>query len=304
MNDYTRTGANRYGEPTELRDITQEMTVTQDKSFALTIDKGNAQDKKAAQDFGTKMLMRQMTERAIPEFDKYIFEVLAHKAGTIAGNAVALSKANIVDRIADGGVVMDDEEISQTDRTLFISAEGYKLLKLSDEFISVDKLGEKALCKGVVGEFDNMKVVKVPKGRWPLNVNFIITQKSSATAPTKIYDAKVHLDPPGISGNLLEGRNYYDCFVIAARAKGVYAEVNTASGKGEICAVPSIAATTGALTSATQGVLFKYTTDGSDPRYSDNGVIGQPSGVAAGTVIKAYAYKDGLFNSPVSEKTI
>ncbi|MEG0090886.1 MAG: hypothetical protein RSA20_03630, partial [Oscillospiraceae bacterium] len=182
MNDYTRTGANRYGNPTELKDITQEMTVTQDKSFALTIDKGNAQDKKTAQNFGTQMLMRQMTERAIPEFDKYIFEVLSHKGGTIVGNATALTKANIVDRIADGGVVMDDGEISQTDRTLFISAEGYKLLKLSDEFIATEKLGEKALCKGVVGEFDNMKVVKVPKGRWPLNVNFIIAQKSSATA--------------------------------------------------------------------------------------------------------------------------
>lgn len=304
MNDYTRTGANRYGTPTEMKDISQELTVSQDKSFALTIDKGNTQDKKGAQNFGTRMLMMQMTERAIPEFDKYVFGVLSRKAGVIVGNSAPLTKANIVERIADGGVNMDDGEICQSDRTLFLSAEGYKLLKLSDEFISIDKLGEKALCKGVVGEFDNMKVVKVPKGRWPMNVNFIIVQKAAATAPTKIYDAKVHTDPPGISGNLLEGRNYYDCFVIAPRAKGVYVEVNTAAGKGEICAMPLVAATTGAITSTTAGVTFKYTTDGADPRYSANAVTGQPTGVASGIKIKAYAYKAGMFDSAVGERVI
>ena len=44
MVDYTRTGANRYGEPVEMQDVVQELTLTQDKSFALTIDKGNNQD--------------------------------------------------------------------------------------------------------------------------------------------------------------------------------------------------------------------------------------------------------------------
>ena len=39
--DYTRSGSNRYGTPTEMGDTVQEMTMTQDKSFSLTIDKGN-----------------------------------------------------------------------------------------------------------------------------------------------------------------------------------------------------------------------------------------------------------------------
>ena len=301
MNDYVRGGANRYGTPAELKDAVQEMTLTQDKSFALTIDKGNSQDKNDTEDFAKKMLSLQMAERAMPEFDRYALDKLSHKAGTIVGNSTALTKSNVVERISDGTVYLDDAEIAQNGRTLFVNAAVYKLLKLSDEFIHVDKVANMALTKGVVGRFDNMTVVKVPKGRWPENVNFIIVHKGAATAPLAIHDAKVHKDPPGISGNLLEGRNYYDCFVIGSRAKGVYVEVDTA--KGEICAAPSIAAG-GVLTSTTGDVQFRYTTDGSDPRYSATAVTGQPSGVESGMTIKAYAFKDGMFDSAVSEKTI
>ena len=301
MNDYVRSGANRYGTPTELKDAVQELTLTQDKSFALTIDKGNSQDKNDTESFARKMLTLQLMERAIPQFDKYALDKLCHKAGRIVGNSTALTKSNIVDRICDGTVYLDDAEIAQNNRTLFVNAAGYKLLKLSDEFVSIDKVAVESLTKGVVGKFDNMKVVKVPKGRWPENVNFIIVQKSSATAPTTIQDTKIHKDPPGVSGNLLEGRNYYDCFVIASRADGVYVEVDTS--KAEICATPEIAAS-GAISCTTEGAQFRYTLDGSDPRYSATAVTGQPAEVQAGTTVKAYAFKTGMFDSEVMEKTI
>ena len=301
MNDYTRSGSNRYGQPSELKDAIQELTLTQDKSFSLTIDKGNSKDKNDSEDFAKKMLTLQMSERAIPEFDRYALEKLSGKAGMIVGKEEALSRTNIVERIADGTVYLDDAEVAQNSRTLFVNAAGYKLLKLSDEFTGVDKIANEALTKGVVGQFDNMKVVKVPKGRWPEGVNFIIVQKNAAVAPVNIEDAKVHKDPPGINGNLLEGRNYYDCFVIASRANGVYAEVDTKVKA--ICETPAISAA-GALTSATGGAQFKYTLDGTDPRYSASAVAGQPTAVEAGMTIKAYAFKAGLFGSAVAEKTI
>lgn len=301
MNDYVRNGANRYGTPTELKDAVQELTLTQDKSFALTIDKGNSQDKNDTEEFARKLLSLQLAERAIPEFDKYALEVLSHKAGKIVGNSTPLSKANIVDRICDGTVYLDDAEIAQNNRTLFVNAAGYKLLKLSNEFVSIDKVALEAVTKGVVGKFDNMKVIKVPKGRWPENVNFIIVQKNSATAPTTIEDAKIHKDPPGVSGSLLEGRNYYDCFVIGSRANGVYVEVDTS--KAEICALPSIDER-GAISCTTASAQFKYTLDGTDPRYSKTAVVGQPESVLEGAVVKAYAFKKGLFDSEVAVKKI
>lgn len=44
MNDYTRTGASRYGTPAELENSVQEMTLSRDRSFTFTIDRANYDD--------------------------------------------------------------------------------------------------------------------------------------------------------------------------------------------------------------------------------------------------------------------
>jgi hypothetical protein len=41
MNDYTRSGANRYGTPTDLTRNVQSCTVNKDRSFTFIIDKGD-----------------------------------------------------------------------------------------------------------------------------------------------------------------------------------------------------------------------------------------------------------------------
>ena len=38
--DYTRDGTNRFGTPVEMGDTVQELTMTQDKSYSIIIDKG------------------------------------------------------------------------------------------------------------------------------------------------------------------------------------------------------------------------------------------------------------------------
>ena len=302
MTDYVREGANRYGEPTEMGDIVQEMTLTQDRSFSLVIDKGNNLDQSGLKS-ASRMLGLQIREQAIPEMDRYCFKKLAETGGTIVGNSTALTKSNICERISEGTVLMDDAEVPADGRTLYITAAGYKLLRLSPEFIAVEKFAEKALGKGVVGHYDNMEVVKVPAGRWPRNVNFILVHKNAATNPVKIADARLHRDPPGISGNLLEGREYYDLFVIGARCRGIYVEVDTSEGKGRVLAAPAISSD-GAITGE-DGASFRYTTDGSDPRYSETAQHGAQADVtAAGTVVRAYAVMDGAYPSPVTTVTL
>ena len=303
MVDYTRSGTNRYGNPVEMQDVVQEMTLTQDKSFSMTIDKGNNQDQSGVKEAG-KMLSLQLSEQAIPLMDTYGFNALAHKAGKIVGNSTALTKSNICARITAGTTFMDNAEVPVEDRTLFLTSETYTLLRTSDEFMKCDSILEKSLAKGQVGTYDGMRVVKVPQSRFPANVNFMIVHKGAGCAPVKLNDTKLHRDPPGISGNLLEGRQYYDLFVFGAKCNGVYVEVNTASGGGVICAAPTIAAS-GIFSSTTGGTSFKFTTDGSDPRYSKTAKIDGISDVLeSGTVVRAYAYKDGCFPSEVTTVTL
>lgn len=290
MVDYTRTGANRYGTPQEMQDVVQEMTLTQDKSFAITIDKGNNSDQSGVKAAG-KMLALQIAEQAVPTMDKYCFEMLAQKAGKIVADAEP-TKSNIVTRITAGTTYMDDHEVPAEDRTLYVTSKMYSYLRLSDEFQKCDPLLEKSLAKGQVGTFDGMAVVKVPAGRWPANVNFIIVHKGCACAPVKLNDTKLHTDPPGISGALLEGRQYYDLFVYGAKCDGVYADVLS----GKVVATPTISGNT--ITCADSDATIVHTVDGSDPRYSKTAVVGNKA--SASTGVKAYAYKAGSFPSAVA----
>lgn len=44
LTDYKRTGNERYGSATEMDTVTQELTLTQDKGFTKTLDRGNYND--------------------------------------------------------------------------------------------------------------------------------------------------------------------------------------------------------------------------------------------------------------------
>lgn len=225
MSEYNREASgNRYGTPTELQDTTQEMIVNQDRSFTLIIDKGNYEDQGRLKR-ARAIVAQQLRERAIPEMDKYMLGELVKNAGTTATGTP--SKTNICELITAGTTALDDAEVPASNRTLFITAKNYAMLRLSPEFIGVDRLADKSLSKGVVGEYDGMAVVKVPAGRVPEGMNFVIVHRDAATAPIKLDEHKIHEDPPGISGALIEGRQYYDCFVLDAKAKGVYAHTTT-----------------------------------------------------------------------------
>ena len=46
-------------------------------------------------------------------------------------------------------------------------------------------------------------------------------------APTKLEDYRVHQDPPGISGDLVEGRVCYDAFVLDNKKAAIYYQAVT-----------------------------------------------------------------------------
>lgn len=306
MVDYNRSAtANRYGTPVEMQDVVQEMTMSQDKSFSLTIDKGNQKDQNGMKAAG-RMMSLQVRERMVPDFDKYCFEALCRKAGKVISTATAYAKGTILAGIDKGIGWMDDKEVPVEDRTLFVSSDTYMLMKQSGMDLSSDELVNKTFSKGMVGAYSNMPIVKVPASRWPDHVNFMIVYKNAATAPEKLNDTKLHTDPPGLSGNLLEGRHYYDLFVFGAKCDGVYVDVLTSSGKGTVCADPVVAVATGAVSGLTTGASCKWTNDGTDPRYSGTAQVGTSCKGKSGDKIRAYSFKDedGVYPSGVAEVTL
>lgn len=74
-------------------------------------------------------------------------------------------------------------------------------------------IGNDMRLRGVVAMVDGANVIKVPASRLPENFGFMIVHPVATVAPVKLEDYRIHQDPPGISGSLVEGRICYDAFV-------------------------------------------------------------------------------------------
>lgn len=264
-----------------------------------TIDKGNAKEQFNIKQAGTS-LKRQMREVVTPYIDKYRMKKWAEGAGIVASIGTAPTKSTIGGMIMDGTIALDDALAPSEGRTLYVTSATYKLLKLCDEFTNSDGLTTKAVGKGVVGEFDGMVVKKVPSSYMPYGAYFMIITKGVAISPMKLNDYKIHTDPPGISGDLVEGRIMFDAFVKGTKANGIYVAAPTAN----VSAAVTVSITSHAATITGSGTI-KYTTDGSDPRYSASAMVydsGAKPTTTKGTVVKAYQVESGKLASAVAEK--
>lgn len=219
--DYTRSGTSRYGAVTELGDTVQELTVSQDKGFTFSIDKGNAQEQYNVKQ-SNKALQREWDEVVTPEIDKYRLSAWATGAGLTKTNAAAPTKDTVLEMLLTAGAAMNNALVPRVGRAIFIPESVYILTQLADQIITNDKLGEKAIVNGSVGMIGQMNVVPVPDSYMPEGIQFLIKYKSSTVDPVKLRDYKIHVDPPGISGDLVEGRYIYDSFVLSTKNKGIY----------------------------------------------------------------------------------
>lgn len=305
LNDYKRSGANRYGEPQEAQDTVQKMEITRDRSFAITVDKGNNAEQMGAKE-ASKILAIEMNEQTIPEMDMYALRTYIDNAGKIAVAAEAPTEETIVKMLSDAMVHMSNKKIPAMGRTIYIGWSYFGMLRLSKQFIGVDALAVKSLTQGTVGMFMNAKVVAVPDEYLAKNGHqayFLVTIKSATLLPKKVQDYFIKHNPPGINGDLLEGRFLYDAFVIGAKADGVYACVAASTAQ----AIPTIAVSGGNATITSAGAdKIRVTTDGTDPRYSKTAIETTSGGtvpVASGVTVKAVAFDNDLFTSEVAEKT-
>lgn len=223
MNDYTRTGLARYGAAAELQDTKQDMTLTRDRSFTFTIDKGNYNEQMMVKNAG-KALARQIDEVIVPEVDIYRLAAMA-AAATAAGGvtaATAITSANAYSNFLKAGEYMSDNKVPLERRVAFVTPQFYSFIKLDPSFLKASDTGQGLLINGVVGQVDGVKIVVVPSSYFPANTAFIMAHPAATVAASKLEDYKTHDNPPGINGWLVEGRIIYDAFVLANKNKALY----------------------------------------------------------------------------------
>ena len=220
MNNYTLSGMSRYGVPAELQNDVQELTVSQDRSFTFTIDRKNHDDTMMVMEAGTA-LRRQIDEVIIPEIDTYRIAALASGAKVAHVHETTATASNAYQLFLTGQEDLDNAKVPQGGRFAIVTPKYLNFLKLSDNFIKKGDMAQQIAITGVVGEVDGVYIVKAPTSYFPTKVNCIITNDTVMPSPIKLQDYKIHQDPPGVNGALIEGRIRYDAFILKEKADAI-----------------------------------------------------------------------------------
>lgn len=223
MNDYDREGKgsnySRYGQIQGLDATTEEFPLKRDRSFTFAIDKLDVDETKASLE-AAAALARQLREVVIPEVDTYVYGKVVAGAGTTETGS--LTDKNVYDAILKATEVLDAAEVPETNRVLLVTPDTYTIMKKNASIVMATDVGQDMRKLGIIGMLDGAAIIKVPKNRLPEDVNFVLVHPSATVAPVKLSDYKIHQDPPGISGDLVEGRIAYDAFVLENKTKGIY----------------------------------------------------------------------------------
>lgn len=229
LNDYTRSGMSRYGSPEELENSVQELTMSRDRAFTFTIDRGNLDDTMMVNTAGLA-LQRQIDEVITPEVDIYRFGVICAKAGTVS-EAVPITEKNAYASFLDATMALTDKKCPVGGRIAYVSPAYYKCIKMDDAFIKASEISQEMILKGQVGQIDGVPVITVPTSYLPDGVEFFVSNPIATVAPMKLSDYKIHDNPPGVNGWLVEGRVYYDAFVLDNKADAIYVHRSKNSGE-------------------------------------------------------------------------
>ena len=237
LNDYNRTAAaNRYGDPSNLGNTIESYEITQDRSFTYLIDKGDKLQSQMVMDAG-KSLAREQREVIVPECDTYTFGKMANGAIT-AGNAAvnAISYATAYANFLKASEVMGNKNVPDTGRVAFCSYAFANLLMLDPAFVKYGDKSQEMVIKGILGEVDGTKIVKVPASRLPIGCSFLIAHPMATVAVEQLNEYKIHEDAPGYSGWLVEGRMIYDAFVLKGKQDALYVHF----GSGELGSINAL----------------------------------------------------------------
>lgn len=219
--DYVRAGSNRFGALVELGNSTETFTLSQDKAFTFTVDRGNLEDSQMVTE-ANKAVKRQVREVSIPNTDIYRLSVLqAYAVANSQTATAALTSSNAYSKFLAQNDAMTDAKVPESGRWCFMKPSIYSLLKLDSTFNKACDTAYQDLKKGIIGQVDGVMLVKVPSTYLPTNTDYLFVHEETLISPTKFNSTRVLTEVQGIDGAVAEGRRYYDAFIPANRGVGV-----------------------------------------------------------------------------------
>jgi hypothetical protein len=213
-NNYLRTGIMRYGQLVELGNGVQTFVLSQDKSFAISIDRGNREDSKMVPAID-EAVKRQVREVSIPTVDIYRLAIAtAYAVANSQGATSSLAYTDTFSKILTQRAALIEAKVNVDDIVLYINPTVETYLWLDTAFKAACDISTADKKTGVLGTVMGMTVVVVPASYLIANLGFMMLSKNVLAAPTKFNEIKTGDGFPfGISGMVAFGRRYYDCFI-------------------------------------------------------------------------------------------
>ena len=295
LNDYTASGANRFGTPKEVDDEVNTYPLAKKRSFSATFDTTNVQDQMFVKK-ANSYLKQMWDEVYVPEIDKARLTVWANGAG-LGVTGAALTKSTVIEAVLNAHAALDDANVPSEGRVTFMRSDVVVATKLSAELSGNDAWTTKTIVNGQIAEISGSPVVSVPKSRMPAGVLFMVKYKNASADPMKLRMLRANNDVPGIAGTLMEGLCRYDSFVLAQKADGIYVYADTTTG----LAAPTFSISSNTVTiTAPSGATVKYTVDGTNPKTSATVQTGKSITITKDTKIRAYCEQAGKLPSAIA----
>lgn len=227
-NDYVRSGTMRFGALVEVGNSTQTFVLSQDKSAALSVDRGNRDDAKLVNDID-EAVKRQVREVSVPNTDIYRLAILTSYAVANSQSATAaLSASNTFTKVLDQRAAMIEAKVispvagSDAAMALYVTPTAEAYLWLDPLFKAACDRRTADTATGKLGTVMNMDVYVVPSTYFVANFGFMIVAKNLLVAPTKFNSVRTGEGFPfGIDGWVGFLRRYYDAFVLTNKGPGV-----------------------------------------------------------------------------------
>jgi len=234
LGDYSRLGGYPKG---DIVATWETMKLTQERGKEISIDRMDDEETLGVV-FGT-VTGNFMREWVIPEIDAYRFAKYA-STSNVTTKSETLTKANIMEAIDNAVMAMDEEEVPQEGRVLFVNSD----LKPALNGALLRQWGNEDVANTVINGYNNMKVIYVPKNRFYTkidmntgetacgytkaedgkDINFMIVYPQALVQAKKFVMPKIFSPDENqkMDAWLFQFRLYHDAFVYENKAKGVY----------------------------------------------------------------------------------
>lgn len=226
LGDYAASGMSRYGTPADVVRQIQTAKIKMDRSWTSIIDQGDKIQSMMLTDAG-RMLANENEQVIIPEYDKYIFHTIAkyaYDAGQTDATAIVKTRGstNAYEEFLKAQESLGNAYVPEEGRVCICSYAFSSAMSLDDRFVRNGDKSQDMLARGEFGMVDGVRLIRVPASLLPTGTDFILTHPVVCCAPKQLSDFKVHDNPPGINGWLLEGRVIYDAFILSQKKAGCF----------------------------------------------------------------------------------